>query len=103
MRKAITGLAVVALVAGVALVAVSLSEAPSALAQETEDQVFNRPLDEVLDGLVEDGVITATSGTRSRRPLRNALSGLARDTGAPLTWKPLLRSSTSTLMISPHN
>lgn len=58
MRKAITGLAIVALVAGVALVAVSLSETPSALAQETEDQVFNQPLDEVLDGLVEDGVIT---------------------------------------------
>ena len=59
MRKAMAGLAVVALVAGVALVAVSLSEGPSALAQETEDQVFNRPLDEVLDGLVDDGVITA--------------------------------------------
>ena len=59
MRKAMAGLAVVALVAGVALVAISLSEGPSALAQETEDQVFNRPLDEVLDGLVDDGVITA--------------------------------------------
>lgn len=58
MRKATAGLAMIALVAGVALVAISLSEAPSALAQDTEDQVFNRPLDEVLDGLVEDGVIT---------------------------------------------
>jgi hypothetical protein len=58
MRKAITGLAVVALVAGVALVAISLSEAPSALAQDAEEQIFNGPLDEVLDGLVEDGVIT---------------------------------------------
>jgi hypothetical protein len=58
MWKAITGMAIVALVAGVALVAVSLSETPSALAQETEDQVFNQPLGEVLDGLVEGGVIT---------------------------------------------
>jgi DNA-directed RNA polymerase specialized sigma subunit len=58
MRKAITGLAIVALVAGVALVAVSLSQTPSALAQETEDRVFNRPFGEVLDGLVEDGTIT---------------------------------------------
>jgi transcriptional regulator CtsR len=59
MRKAITGLAIVALVAGVALVAVSLGEAPSAIAQETEDQVFHQPLDDVLNGLVDDGVITA--------------------------------------------
>jgi hypothetical protein len=59
MRKAITGLAIVALVAGVALVAVSLSEAPSALAQEAEDQIFTGPLGDVLDGLVDDGVITA--------------------------------------------
>ena len=58
MRKAITGLAIAALVAGVALVAVSLSDSPSAVAQETEEQVFNHPFDEVLDGLVEDGVIT---------------------------------------------
>jgi hypothetical protein len=59
MRKAITGLAIVALVAGVALVAVSLGEGPSAIAQETEDQVFNQPFDDVLHGLVDDGVITA--------------------------------------------
>ncbi|MGZ8786076.1 MAG: hypothetical protein ACXW1Y_11005 [Acidimicrobiia bacterium] len=59
MQKRITGLAIVALVAGVALVAVSLGEAPSAIAQEAEDQVFSQPFDDVLDGLVEDGVITA--------------------------------------------
>ncbi|MDH3260643.1 MAG: hypothetical protein OEM81_07710 [Acidimicrobiia bacterium] len=59
MRKAITGLAIAALVAGVALVAVSLSQTPSVLAQETEDQIFNQPLGDVLDGLVEDEVITA--------------------------------------------
>lgn len=59
MRKAIIGLATIALVAGIALVAVSLSEAPSAIAQETEDQVFNQPFDDVLNGLVDDGVITA--------------------------------------------
>ncbi|MDR9450304.1 MAG: hypothetical protein RI637_03705, partial [Acidimicrobiia bacterium] len=58
MRKAITGLAVVALVAGVALVAVSLSQAPSAIAQDAEDDVFFRPLDDVLNDLVEDDVIT---------------------------------------------
>lgn len=58
MRKAITGLAIVALVAGVALVAVSLSEAPSALAQETEEKVFDQPLLEILDGLVEEDVIS---------------------------------------------
>jgi hypothetical protein len=58
MRKSITGLAVVALVAGVALVAISLSQAPSAFAEETEGQVFNRPLEDVLNGLVDDGVIT---------------------------------------------
>jgi len=59
MRKAIIGLAIFALVAGVALAAVSLGETPSAIAQETEDQVFNQPFDDVLDGLVDDGVITA--------------------------------------------
>ena len=59
MRKALTGLAIVALVAGVALVAVSLGEAPSAVARETEDQVFNQPFDDVLNGLIDDGVITA--------------------------------------------
>ena len=58
MRKAITGLAVVALVAGVALVAVSLSQAPSAIAQEAEDDVFFQPLDDVLNDLVEDEIIT---------------------------------------------
>jgi hypothetical protein len=58
MRKAITGLAIVALIAGVALVAVSLSQAPSAVAQETEDEVFFQPLEDVLDDLVEDEVIT---------------------------------------------
>ena len=58
MRKAITGLAIVSLVAGVALVAVSLSQAPSALAQDTEDQIFFQPLRDVLDDLVEDEVIT---------------------------------------------
>lgn len=58
MRKAITGLAVVALIAGVALVAVSLSQAPSAIAQEAEDDVFFQPLDDVLNDLVEDDVIT---------------------------------------------
>jgi hypothetical protein len=59
MQKRITGLAIVALVAGVALVAVSLGEAPSAIAQEAEDQVFTQPFDDVFDGLVDDGVITA--------------------------------------------
>ena len=59
MRKTITGLALVAFVAGVALVAISLSEAPTVLAQETEEQVFRQPLDDVLDELVEDQVITA--------------------------------------------
>jgi len=58
MRKAITGLAIAALVAGVALVAVSLGQAPSALAQDTEVQAFHQPLDNLLDELVEDGVIT---------------------------------------------
>ncbi len=59
MRKAITGLAIVALVAGIALVAVSYGETPSALAQETENRVFGQPFDDVLDGLVDEGVITA--------------------------------------------
>jgi DNA-binding ferritin-like protein len=58
MRKAITGLAIVSLVAGLALVAVSLSQTPSAAAQETEDEVFSRPLEDVLDDLVKDEVIT---------------------------------------------
>ncbi len=58
MRKAMTALAVVALVAGVALVAVSLSQSPSALAQETEREVFFEPLDDVLNDLVDDQVIT---------------------------------------------
>ena len=57
MRKAITGLAIVALIAGLALVAVSLSQTPSAVAQETEDKVFFQPLEDVLDDLVEDDVI----------------------------------------------
>ncbi len=58
MRKAVIGLAIFALVAGVALVAVSLGAEPSAVAQETEDQVFNQTFDDVLDGLVDEGVIT---------------------------------------------
>lgn len=64
MRKAITGLAIVALVAGLALVAISLSETPSALAQETEEEVFNQPLEQVLDSLVEDGIITEDQRAR---------------------------------------
>ena len=58
MRKAMTALAVVALIAGVALVAISLSQAPSAIAQEAEEEVFIQPLADVLDDLVEDDVIT---------------------------------------------
>lgn len=58
MRKALTGLAMVAFVAGVALVAVSLSQAPSAIAQETEREFFFQPLDDVLDELVGSEVIT---------------------------------------------
>lgn len=58
MRKALTGFALVAFVTGVALVAVSLSQAPSAIAQETEREFFFQPVGDVLDELVDDGVIT---------------------------------------------
>jgi hypothetical protein len=58
MRKALTGFAIVAFVAGVAVLAVSLSESPSALAQETEKEFFFQPLEDVLDDLVEDEVIS---------------------------------------------
>ena len=59
MRKALTSFAILAFVAGVALLAVSLSQSPSALAQETEREFFFQPLDDVLDELVEAEVITA--------------------------------------------
>lgn len=71
MRKVIAGLAVVALVAGVALVALSVRQAPSALAQETEDEVFNQPLRDVLDDLVEDNVITEEQADKIASALEN--------------------------------
>lgn len=73
MRKAITGLAIVALVVGVALVAISLSQEPSALARETENEVFYQPLEGLLDDLVEDEVITEEQRDRIAEALRDRL------------------------------
>ncbi len=57
MRKLLTVMAVVSFVAGAAILAVSLQRPESALAQETEERVFDEPLGGVLEELVQQGVI----------------------------------------------
>lgn len=58
VRKLLAVAAVVSLVAGGLILAVSLQQPQSALAQETEDRVFGGPLRDVLDDLVSQHVIT---------------------------------------------
>ena len=79
MRKALTGFAIVAFVAGVALLTVSLSQSPSASAQETEREFFFEPLEDVLDELVEDEVITEDQRNKIADAFADRMTRFGRD------------------------